>query len=393
MLKDDFFFRKKYKAELANYLGVSANQITLSAKGRVGLYGILKSLNIRKGDEVILPAFTCVVVPNAIIYLGAKPIYVDIDPLTFNMDIKKVEKAITTKTKIVLAQNTFGLASDNDALQAICNQHNLHLIEDCTHGFGGTYKGKKNGTIAEAAFYSSQWNKAFSTGFGGMTVCKNEELAQKLNVFEEYLLPPSPLSILSLKAQIFARKNLLVPSIYWSAIRLYRFLSKKGIVSGSSTGLELERPVLPDNFFIALSEMQAKIGIQEVQNIEKNKKHRKKVAKIYKAGFERMGFPPVFEPDYAEHTFIIYPFFVKDRTAFQLKAEKAKVPLNDWLNSPIHPIQEGFEKWHYNCGSCPIAEKIGACILNLPTDESIKEKDAHRFLRFLEKNREDLISL
>ena len=133
-----------YKSELANYLNVKESHITLFWKGRVALYALLKSFGISKDDEVILPAFTCVVVPNAILYCDAKPVYVDINPQTLNCDPEEIRKKITPKTKLIIAQNTFGLSSDLDAIMRIANEYHIVVIEDCTHGIGGYYRGIKN---------------------------------------------------------------------------------------------------------------------------------------------------------------------------------------------------------------------------------------------------------
>jgi perosamine synthetase len=146
-------FSKLLKDSISKYLDIDAPCIFLFWKGRVGLYAILKAIDIKEGDEVVLHAFTCVVAVNPIIYLGAKPVYVDIDPLTLNIDHKKIEEKITKKSKVILAQNTFGLSANLDAIFEIANKYNLFVIEDCAHGFGGTYKGKKNGTISDASFF------------------------------------------------------------------------------------------------------------------------------------------------------------------------------------------------------------------------------------------------
>src|SRR5689334_23149354 len=133
----------EYKKELAAQLDLSDKNIFLFWKGRVALYSILSALDVKENDELIRPAFTCVVVPNAIIYLGAKPVYVDIDPSTYNMDVSKLESKITGKTKVIIAQNTFGLSPDIDSIVSIASRHKIAVIEDCAHGFGGTYKSKK----------------------------------------------------------------------------------------------------------------------------------------------------------------------------------------------------------------------------------------------------------
>ncbi len=153
-----------YKEAIGQYLGLPSSQISLYWKGRVGLYAILEALDIGEGDEVILPGFTCVVVANAIIYRKARPIYVDIDPKTFNIDPQKVAAKISAKTKALLVQNTFGLSPDFEPLRQLADQHQLRIIEDNTHGFGSTYRGHQSGLLGDAAFFSSQWNKPFSTG-------------------------------------------------------------------------------------------------------------------------------------------------------------------------------------------------------------------------------------
>ena len=108
-----------YKERLAKCFSISPDSLFLFWKGRVALYAILKAIGIKEGDEVILPAFTCVVAVNPIIYLGAKPVYVDVDPMTYNIDVKRLEREnvkTLSKAKAILAQNTFGLSADLDAI-------------------------------------------------------------------------------------------------------------------------------------------------------------------------------------------------------------------------------------------------------------------------------------
>ena len=158
---------EKFKAEIAKKLNANASQISLYWKGRVGFYALLKANGIGKGDEVIIPAFTCVVVPNAIIYLGAKPVYVDVNKDTFNTTLNHIKEKVTTKTKCIVIQNTFGLSSEIEEIVEFAKEKEIVTIEDCTHGFGGSYNGKPNGVFADASFFSTQWNKPFSTGIGG----------------------------------------------------------------------------------------------------------------------------------------------------------------------------------------------------------------------------------
>lgn len=162
LLKNDY--RSIFKFQIADYLSIPSHNISLFWKGRIALYAILKAIGIKEGDEIILPAFTCVVAVNPIIYLGAKPVYVDVDPMTYNIDVKMLEREnvkTLRKAKAILAQNTFGLSSDLDAIFEIAKKYDLFVIEDCAHGFGGYYKGKPNGTIADVSFSAPSGTSLF----------------------------------------------------------------------------------------------------------------------------------------------------------------------------------------------------------------------------------------
>ncbi len=123
-------------------------------KGRVALYAILKAMEIQSGDEVILPGFTRVVVPNAIIYLNGRPVYVDIDKKTYNIDVTKIEEKIKYRTKAIVAQHTFGIPAEMDKISEIAKKYNLYVIEDACHAIGSKYKGKEVGPFSDAAFFS-----------------------------------------------------------------------------------------------------------------------------------------------------------------------------------------------------------------------------------------------
>lgn len=182
---------RKYKEKIASIINSSQDHIFLYWKGRVALYAFLKAAGIKEDDEIIIPGFTCVVVPNAIIYSGAKPVYIDISPDNYNVDISKMEKSITSRTKVIICQNTFGLSSNVEKIVEIARRDNIYTIEDCTHGFGGYYNGKPNGSYCDAAFFSTQWNKPFSTGIGGFLVINNITFLDKLKYLEKEKIKPN----------------------------------------------------------------------------------------------------------------------------------------------------------------------------------------------------------
>ncbi len=384
LLKNDY--GSIFKSQIADYLSIPSHNISLFWKGRVALYAILKAIGIKEGDEVILPAFTCVVAVNPIIYLGAKPVYVDVDPMTYNLNPLKIEKKITAKTKAILAQNTFGLAPDLDRIFEVANKHDLKVIEDCAHGFGGFYKGKPNGTIADVSFFSTQWNKPFSTGLGGFAVTKNPEIAENLRVMEKSFARPSAKDEMVLKTLLFVRER-LGTGLYWPAIKTYRWLSKKNLILGSSQGEELESPVKPEGFEKGFSGIQSKRGDKELESFDKILDHRKNIAALYKEILLDMQIEPPYEPDYAVHTYLKFPLLIKDRMKFFKLAEKEKIELGDWFLSPIHPITKDFELWRYKWGENLVAEKISQHIVNLPTHTKIDEDYVGKIGEFLKKNR------
>ena len=121
---------KNLKTEISKYL--KTDNIYFHYKGRVSLYVILQAMNVKEGDEVIIPAYTCVVVPNPIIYLGAKPVYVDIDKDNLCMDINLLEKNITEKTKVIICQNTYGLSANVDTIVEIAKSI-IYILSKIAH--------------------------------------------------------------------------------------------------------------------------------------------------------------------------------------------------------------------------------------------------------------------
>ena len=378
----------QYK-ELINKTISSDKETFLFFKGRVALYAILKAMNIQAGDEVILPAFTCVVVPNAILYLNAKPVYVDIKPETYTMDPLQIKSKITSKTKIIILQNTFGLSMDIERILNIARNNNLYTIEDCTHGFGGRYNNQFNGTLCDASFFSTQWNKPFSTGIGGFAIVANTELNKKMEQLESDACLPSFTQSISIYFQLAAHRLLITDQSYWLLRRGYRWLSKHNIVTGSSQGEEVSSTKIPHNYFQAMSTVQIKAGIKALLVFNDLQNKRIENAKSYTAFLKKNNKNHVPESVHDNHGFLTYPLLVFDRVQFMENAEKAKIKLGDWFISPIHPVKSNFGKWNIMPSDYPIALEICQHIVNLPTDI----KDINRVLQFLDSHKSHIMSL
>ncbi len=147
------------------------------SSGTAGLHLVLTALGIGPGDEVITTPFSFIASANSILYVGAKPVFVDIDARSLNMDPAKVEQAITPETKAILGVEIFGDPTHMERLAQIAGAHEIPLIEDCCEGLGGIYKNRPLGSFGRAAVFGFYPNKQITTGEGGMIVTDDDKLA------------------------------------------------------------------------------------------------------------------------------------------------------------------------------------------------------------------------
>jgi perosamine synthetase len=353
---------------MGDLVGVPPDHVTLFWKGRVALYATLRALGIGRDDEVIMPAFTCVAVPNAVLYTGATPVYVDIDEATYTADPAAVQAAVGPRTRVVLAQNTFGLSADLDALADAAAAQGAVVIDDCTHGLGGTYRGRPNGAAAHAAFYSTQWSKPISTGLGGIAVTTNPALARELTALEGAAREPRFADRALLAAMLVARERIATPRTIRAGRAVYRAVSRVGLVPGSSSRDELAGVQMPDSFVARMSGFQAGLAARRLGTLDAKLRRRRAVADRYSAWLAAHGGTPAHEPVSAVHGFLRYPLRVREREAFVEEARRRRIDLGDWFTSPLYPIDGDLQAWGYRRGTNPVAERVAAEIVNLPTD-------------------------
>ncbi|GAB4331057.1 MAG: hypothetical protein Kow00127_23100 [Bacteroidales bacterium] len=353
---------------------LDGHPVYLYWKGRVALYALLKAMGVGPGDEVIVPGFTCVVVPNAIIYTGARPVYADIDRESMNVPAEAYQAAVTDKTKAIITQNTFGLSYQVDQIAALGKEQKIFTIEDCTHGFGGTFSGQPNGTWCDAAFFSTQWNKPFSTGLGGFALVNNRELLPELEKVNRMLNPPSSTEKVSLWLQMAAHRMLLNDSLYFFLRDLYRWLSRKNLVLGSSQGDELSEPVMPGDYFKSHTSLQAGAGLKALRQINELNRLRKKNAEIYTEWLAANNKYHVSGRFFPDHLFLKYPVLVENQDEFQEAARKHRIQLGDWFNTPLYPVKGNWEKWYLDSSKIPVALEVSRHIVNLPTETRKPQK-------------------
>jgi perosamine synthetase len=353
-------------------------------KGRVALYAILKAMGLKPGEEVILPGFTCVVVPNAVMYLGGKPVYVDIDVNTYNIDPELLEEKITPRAKAIIAQHTFGIPAPMDKILEIAKKHNLFVIEDSCHAIGSKFQGREVGTFGDAAFFSSQWSKPVTTGLGGWAVVNNGDLAARMeSVYHEFSRPAFSESAM-LKLQYFAFMRLMKPSLFWFLQNTYRYLSEKGIVIGSSSSEELVGE-MPQGYKRKMTGWQEKLLKGKIEEIGKITRHRKKLGNLYRDALKAKGVKtPSLSGEY-EPIYLRYPVIVKAKHEVVAEAKRQRLELGDWFVSPVHPNLSDWENAGFRSGLCPVAEEMCKKVVNLPTHERIGEEEAEKIIELVSK--------
>lgn len=358
-------------------------------KGRVALYAVLKAMGLGPGDEVIMPGFTCVVVPNAVRYLGAKPVFIDVDPETYNIDPGKISSSEgelwhSGRARAVIAQHTFGIPADMDGITEVARAHGMTVIEDSCHALGSIYRGRKVGNIGDVAFFSSQWSKPMTTGLGGWARVSDPELAKKVGAIYPEFSYPSMAETSLLVIQYLAYQLLFTPSLFWFARGALRTLAGLGLALGSSSADEL-RGELPPGYKKRMSRWQKDLLMRKFRDLEDTIAHRRSLAVVYEGVLEELGLEAVTPPEGSDPVYLRYPIKVNDKPAMLARAKRARIELGDWFLSPVHPLTGGFERVGYREGMCPVSERLCRTVVNLPTHERVGLRDIEKIVEFLRK--------
>lgn len=177
-------FVDEFEAGFSRYCGVRFGITTNS--GTTALHLALATLGIGENDEVIIPAFTMISTANAVSYLGARPVLVDVEPETWNMNPDKIEEKITARTKAIIPIHTYGHPAQMDRIMSIARKHDCVVVEDAAEAHGARYRGRKVGSFGKIASFSFYANKIITTGEGGMAVTDDEELAERARTLRNY---------------------------------------------------------------------------------------------------------------------------------------------------------------------------------------------------------------
>jgi len=372
--------------EFKKYLGVKY-AISFNS-GRSALMAILKAIEIKKDDEVLLQAFTCNSAVNPILNLVAKPVFVDIDE-TLNLDPKDLKKKITEKSKAVMIQHTFGWPAKIDEISEVCKKYNLYLIEDCAHSLGAKYKDRFCGNFGDVSFFSFGRDKIISSVFGGIAVTNDKKIGERIKEFQEKLDFPSNFWIFQQLLHPILTNYLILPAyglnsalgrIILGLFHILKILSK-GVYKKEKKGK------IPKYFPKKFSNALAILALNQFKKLERFNEHRREIANFYEDELKNTKFilPLAKSRENITPTFMRYPILTNlDPEKILREARKRKIYLDDgWRKTPIVPPDTKIDKMKYILGSCPKVEEIVPKIFNLPTHINISKEDAKKIIEFL----------
>lgn len=324
---------QEFEKKFAKKIGVK--YACAVSSGTAGLHLTMIAAGIGPGDEVITTPFSFVASANCILYVGAKPVFVDIDPLVYNIDPARIEKRISARTKAILVVHIFGQAADMAPIMKIASKYKLKVIEDACESINAEYKKQKVGTFGESAVFAFYPNKQMTTGEGGMIVTNNKKI---------YTL------CASLRNQGRADKDMR-----W-----------------------LEHNRLGYNY--RMDELSASLGIVQLAKLDPMIAERKKIAGMYNrflAGHTDLVVAPS-EKEGNTHTWFVYVVRIKgsraDRNNILNVLNQEGISAKPYLPS-IHLFDFYKKGFGYKKGDFPISEMVSDTAIALPFYIGLKEKD------------------
>lgn len=366
--------RGEYEQKVSRILRkkFSVSQVYLFDSGRSALEIALRALGVGKGDEVIVQAYTCVVVINAIRWIGATPIYVDVTD-NFTIDTNQLEQKISPRTKVIIAQHTFGIPADIDTICSIAQKRGIRVIEDCAHTIGGEYKGGKLGTIGDIGMFSFGSDKVISCGRGGALIARDDSIGESIQSEYQKLAYPKRWWVLPYlwNFPIFVIGKIL----YRIGIGKILLAGLKQLSISGRVIYEKEKKGERSHFKVSkLANSLCHILYNQLETLDETNEHRNEIAHWYR---EEIYVKKIQQPQKLENNFFVrYPLRVNNPREMHNYCKKKGILLGDWYDTVIAPDDIEMGKTGYRMGDCPVAEKLAQESINLPTSRRITIKQA-----------------
>ena len=322
---------REFEEKFANFC--STEYSIAVNNGTAALHTALHVAGVGKGDEVITTPFTFIATANSILMSDAKPIFVDIEEDTFNIDLNKIEQKITKKTKAIIAVDLYGHPCDYDAINEIAKNNNLILIEDAAQAIDAEYKGKKTGSFGDIATFSFYATKNITCGEGGIVTTNNKDYADNAKLFRQH--------------------------------------GRSKMTAYDYVGLGYNYRMTDISATILLGQLE-KIDFITKKRIENAEYLSKELGGVkgIKVPIVREGYKHVFN----QYTIKIENDFKLSRDEFVEHLNKKGVSSAVYYPKPLH-LCEHFRQFGYNGGDFPIAEKLSKQVLSLPVHPNLSEDD------------------
>lgn len=360
--------------------------------GRMAFYYILRALNLPAGSEIIFPALTFWVVPEIARRAGFKPVFVDVDPFTFNLDPHAIEPAITEYTRVIVPTHLYGQPCDLREILPIAEKHNLIVVEDCAQAAGARYHGRLVGTFGTASFFSFQLLKGVNTYGGGMALTNNHELATRVRDLAADEALPSTKDLAARFLKGYAARIGISPKVFtfWG-YPIQALAAAFGDVDLSSYMWEKIRPLdsFPRTYTQRYSNAQALIGIRGLAKLDEYNARSREHALRYAGGLSdcRSVQTPRVLSD-VEHVYYQYCVYTSDPRRTSRRSKRRGV---DFETMHVD-VCSGLPLFKAFAAACPGADTTKAA-LQLPVYSRLRSSDVDRVLRVIREVTCDLAPL
>lgn len=385
----------EYESAFAKIIG-DGRGVSFAA-GRMAFYAVMKMLDIGDGDEVILPGFTCSVMPNAVLRAGAKPVFADIDTGTLGSGADGIARKITKKTRLIVAQHSFGIPCDIKKIAELSRQSGIFLLEDCAIALDSSVDGVTVGNWGDAAMFSTDHSKPFNTLIGGFLYTRNNETYEKIKAFARAMPHLGAKHQKRLFGRFLFERKYYRPEMFQVTIMehlLKAALIRFGWRDKLSTFLENDYSAdvsaqlkSPYPYPAQMPPFLARLGTFEALNWPKFKERREKLLRLYLDAAEAAGLSSYLPKAYRDSSRRIVPLrfvFAAPNSESMYKKMSRRIDVGGtWFKSPVICCQGGPDIFGYAAGTCANSETVCRDIINWPcvVPEKWEEKVINIFKR------------
>jgi perosamine synthetase len=370
-----------FEQEFARLLGSGHVRTCSTEYGRMALYFILRAMDFPPGSEIIVPALTFWVVPEITRVAGLTPVFADIDPRTFTLSPKAVERAITPRTRAVLPTHLYGMSCDMDPILELARRHNLKVVEDCAHSLGALYKGRMVGTLGDASFFSFQAFKPLNTYGGGLAWVRDGDMARRVGEFADGEPWPSEKRVEAILRSGKWQHTFIRPKIFtYSLFPIWYAASWVNAKPEERLWEDVRRlDPLPEHYRGRFTNVQAAIGLAGLKRlpefIERTRLHARMLDDMLG---DLPGITIPQTPADRTHVYYQYCAYVPDSEAIVKRCIRRGVDV-----APMHvDVCTKMELFGWTGGAMPGADTASTAV-QVPVYESLSRQEIERVGRLV----------